>query len=187
MPATPASAADRALYMLVLRCQAGDTSAFARLLELFGGRTLAHLRRLLGDDAEDVHQEVWLAVYRNLRGLANPGAFRTWLFQTTRHRAIDFLRTRKRQQELLEDSAYDLPTDAGAVDDAPSLDSSSVGAALQTLTPILREALLLHYDEGLSYDEIAVVVGCPIGTVRSRIHHAKRTLKQAMDHQEGAK
>ena len=158
-------------------------SAFARLLELFGGRTLAHLRRLLGDDAEDVQQEVWLAVYRNLRGLANPGAFRTWLFQTTRRRAIDFLRSQKRQQELLEDNVRDLPPDA-IVDDAP-LASSSVGAALQTLTPILREALLLHYDEGLSYDEIAVVVGCPIGTVRSRIHHAKQSLKRAMD-QEGA-
>ena len=88
------------LQLLVLRCQAGDEEAFAGLMRRFGHRTLAHLRALLGDDADDVQQEVWLTVYRDLRTLHNPRAFRTWLFRTTRHRAIDFRRARKREREL---------------------------------------------------------------------------------------
>jgi len=93
------------LHLLVLRCQAGDEQAFARLFDWFGQRTLAHLRSLIGDDAEDVQQEVWLAVYRGISTLGNPAAFRTWLFRTTRrHRAIDFLRKRKREQELIEEA-----------------------------------------------------------------------------------
>ena len=85
------------LHLLVLRCQAGDEQAFTSLFNRFSSRTLAYLRGLVGDDADDVQQDVWLAVYRNLRTVANPGAFRTWLFQTTRHRALDLLRKRRRE------------------------------------------------------------------------------------------
>ena len=72
-----------------MRCQVGDDQAFARLFEWFAPKTLRYLRGLIGDAADDVHQEVWLTVYRSVSGMANPGAFRTWLFRTTRHRAMD--------------------------------------------------------------------------------------------------
>src|SRR6185503_13122240 len=91
------------LHLLVLRCQAGDERAFARLMDAFGNKTLGYLRGLVGDDADDVQQEVWLSVYRGIGGLANPGAFRTWLFRTTRHRAVDFLRKKKRERELVDE------------------------------------------------------------------------------------
>jgi RNA polymerase sigma factor (sigma-70 family) len=54
----------------------------------------------------DVQQEVWLTVYRRIGGLSDPRAFRTWLFQTTRHRAIDFLRARKRERELADGESF---------------------------------------------------------------------------------
>jgi RNA polymerase sigma-70 factor (ECF subfamily) len=73
--ADSAGGADLQLHVLVLRCQAGDENAFAQLFDRFASRTLAHLRSFVGDDAEDVQQEVWLTVYRSLRGLSNPGAF----------------------------------------------------------------------------------------------------------------
>lgn len=60
---------DLRLQLLVLRCQAGDERAFSQLLDDFGPRTLRYLRGLLGDDAEDVHQEVWLAAYRSIATL----------------------------------------------------------------------------------------------------------------------
>jgi RNA polymerase sigma-70 factor (ECF subfamily) len=63
---------DLGLHFLVLRCQTGDEQAFARLFERFRPRTLAHLKSLVGEDAEDVQQEVWLTVYRNLGSLSNP-------------------------------------------------------------------------------------------------------------------
>jgi RNA polymerase sigma-70 factor, ECF subfamily len=168
------------LYLLVLRCQAGDEPAFDRLMREFGGRTLAHLRGLVGDDADDVQQEVWLTVYRQLSGLSNPRAFRTWLFQTTRHRAIDFLRARRRERELAEEAAREMAS-ATTPDEAPwDLEASSLGPHLDTLIPIHREALVLRYQEDMSYGEMAVVVGCSIGTIRSRLHAAKQRLEDAL-------
>ena len=170
------------LQLLVLRCQTGDEQALASLMGRFGGRTLAHLRALVGDDAEDVQQEVWLAVYRDLRTLHNPRAFRTWLFRTTRHRAIDFLRARKRDRELIDDVASDATSAATpAVDHfVARLDESAVGTALARLAPLQREVLVLRYEQDLSYGEIALVMGCSIGTVRSRLHYAMRGLRELL-------
>ena len=171
------SDADARLYLLVLRCQAGDESAFAQLLHSFGGRTLAHLRTLVGDAAEDVQQEVWLTVYRRLPALSNPRAFRTWLFQTTRHRAIDYLRTRKRESELFDEG--DVQADSIAVHDEERVDlaRAPVAAAFEQLAPLHREVIRLRYEEELSYAQIALVLGCATGTIRSRLHNAKRHLR----------
>ena len=171
---------EKRLFLLVLRCQAGDETAFSRLMEWFGARTLAHLRGLLGDDADDVQQEVWLAVYMRIGALSNPRAFRTWLFQTTRHRAIDFLRSRKRERELLEEAAREIDFANAPDEGIGGLDQSSVAAALKDLSPAQREVLLLRYEEDMTYAQIAVIVGCSIGTVRSRLHHAKLRLQDAI-------
>ena len=168
------------LHLLVLRCQAGDESAFDRLMREFGDRTLAHLRGLVGDDADDVQQEVWLTVYRQLSGLSNPRAFRTWLFQTTRHRAIDFLRARRRERELAEEAAREVASATMPGETPWDLQASSLGPHLDTLIPIHREALVLRYQEDMSYGEMAVVVGCSIGTIRSRLHAAKQRLEEAL-------
>jgi RNA polymerase sigma-70 factor (ECF subfamily) len=139
------------------------------------------LRTLLGEDADDVQQEVWLTVYRNIGSLTNPGAFRTWLFRTTRNRAIDFLRRRKRQQELV-DEALAFASEANEPDDPDTgkIDEAVLDQALAELPVLLREAMLLRYRDDMSYAEIALVVGCPIGTVRTRLHHAKRRLEKRL-------
>jgi len=178
-------AEDLALRLLVLRCQAGDEAAFAKLMMTFEGKTLGYLRGIIGgDDADDVQQEVWLSVYRHLADLADPGAFRTWLFRTTRHRAIDFLRKRKRDHELIDD----VPVDQVAVPDAAEGEEGSAGlvdmeamtAALMAMPPPQREVMLLRYRDGLSYQEIAQVIARPIGTVRTRLHHAKKRLQETL-------
>jgi RNA polymerase sigma-70 factor (ECF subfamily) len=176
------------LHLLVVRCQTGDEKAFARLLDRFGPRTLRYLQRLVGDEAEDVHQEVWLDVYRRIGQLATPAAFVTWLFTITRHRAIDFLRRRRRMHELLEDVAAerlvhgDVAIDAGSaeLDGLDGAGAEELSAAIAALPSLHREVLLLRYQEELSYLEIAAVVGCSIGTVRSRLHHARRRLHEAI-------
>jgi len=179
---SPASTDELRLHLLVLRCQAGDERAFAALMDGFGQRTLSYLRGLIGDDVDDVQQEVWLAVYRSIRGLSNPGAFRTWLYRTTRHRAIDFLRRRRREQELIEDATIEEVESIEVADEKTmELDGSVLAAALAQLPPPQREALLLRYQDDLSYAEIALVVGCPIGTVRTRLHHAKRRLHELLE------
>ena len=175
-------------HLLVVRCQTGDEEAFARLLDRFGPRTLRYLRRLVDDDAEDVHQEVWFRVYRDIGRLAIPAAFVTWLLRTTRHAAIDHLRRRRRAHELLDDIAAESigQSEAPAMTDAIGLaaddriDLADLKSAIDALPSLHREVLLLRYQEDLSYEEIAVVVGCSVGTVKSRLHHAKRRLQTSI-------
>ena len=171
------------LHLVVLRCQAGDEQAFAQLYEWFAGRTLRYLQNLVAEAAEDVQQEVWLAVYRGVASLTNPRAFRTWLFQTTRHRAIDFLRKQKRQRELasLAQSAV-TPTVVDASDESSVLfDAADFDEFLAQLPAAQREVLVLRYRDDLSYAEIALVAGCSVGTIRSRLHHARRNLQALME------
>ena len=183
VPRRPAAEGqDIGLHLLVLRCQTGDEHAFARLFDLFGGRTLRYLRGMLGDDAEDVQQEVWVAVFNRIRDLADPSAFRTWLFRTTRHRAIDFLRSTRRERALIDDVDLEEVGGSGGDDESPDLDA--VGVALLAIPPPQREALVLKYWDDLSYEEIAVVVGVPIGTVRTRIHHGKQKIAQLLSREE---
>jgi len=171
------------LHLLVLRCQAGDERAFARLMEAFDYKTLGLLRGLVGDDADDVQQEVWLTVYREIGRLENPAAFRTWLYRLTRHRAIDFLRKRKREQELVDDIAsqvVDAVDERDADDNLTTFDALAFEQALMAMPPPQREVMLLRYRDEMSYSEIALVVGCPIGTVKTRLHHAKRRLQELL-------
>jgi RNA polymerase sigma-70 factor (ECF subfamily) len=166
------------LPLLVLRCQAGDEQAFSRLFEHFAPRTLAYLRGLVGEDAEDVQQEVWLTVYRQVASLGDLRAFRTWLFRITRHRAIDHLRRRHREQELfVEANDVEVIADPGSGEGA-SVDLAVFGELFERLPPLQREALALRYRDEMSYAEIAVVVGCSVGTVRSRLFYARQRLEQ---------
>lgn len=163
------------LQLLVLRCQAGDEDAFTSLFNRFGSRTLGYLRGLVGDDAEDVQQDVWLSVYRNLSTLTNPGAFRTWLFQTTRHRAVDLLRKRKRDDFAGADETG-WTGGTGGVDDG-EFDGIELEAIAARLPAGQREVLMLRYGNDLSYGEIALVTGCPVGTVKSRLFAAHRAVR----------
>ena len=173
-----AGADELRLHLLVLRCQTGDERAFGSLIAEFGPRTLRYLKGLVGDAADDVYQEVWLSVYRHIAGLARPGAFRTWLFRTTRHRAVDFLRRLHRERELIADTPLDVieETEADHDDTDATLDESIPDDAFAALTPSQREVLVLRYRDAMSYAEIAVIAGCSVGTVRSRLHYAKQRL-----------
>jgi RNA polymerase sigma-70 factor (ECF subfamily) len=178
------------LHLLVVRCQAGDEDAFVRLLEQFGPRTLRYLQRLVGEEAEDVHQEVWLGVYRRISQLASPGAFVTWLFSVARNGAVDHLRRRRRARELLDDVAaesmvqgeYVTGEQMAASDVADRIDATELSVLIAALPPLHREVILLRYQEELSYAEIAAVVGRSIGTVKSRLHHARRLLQESAAH-----
>ena len=179
-----ADAAELELQLLVLRCQTGDERAFAQLMNRFAGRTLEYARRLVGDSAEDVQQEVWLAVYRGIAGLATPRAFRTWLFRTTRHRVVDVLRKQNRERELMDDVPIEEIPDRGvareSLDDEDAWSSKSMLDSLDRLPVAQREVLVLRYQHDMSYAQIALIAGCSIGTVRSRLHYAKRQLQELL-------
>ena len=165
--------------VLVVRCQAGDRAAFEELVELYQPRLRYFLASMVGDDhaAADLLQEVWFDVYRGVARLAHPGAFPAWLYQIARHRALGELR--KKRQPLASLEGIDLAE--GGEGDFSAEDAERVHACLGRLAPGHREVLLLRFFEGMAYEDIARVTGCQLGTVRSRIHYAKRALRRVME------
>ncbi|HZL90344.1 MAG TPA: sigma-70 family RNA polymerase sigma factor [Pirellulaceae bacterium] len=172
--------ADR-LYekVLVLRAQLGDEPAFAELVQRYDARLHYFLAKMFGEThrAEDALQEVWLDAWRSLPRLAEAGAWRAWLYRIARDRAHRELRKRRVPMSNLEACQ---PANSATDDKFSAEDLALVRSAIDRLTPEQREAVLLRYMEGMSYDEIASVTGCQVGTVRSRLHYAKVNLKQLL-------
>ena len=166
--------------VLVVRCQAGDRAAFEELVALYQPRLRYFLASMVGDDhaADDLLQEVWLDAYRGVARLADPGAFPAWLYRIARHRVLGELRKKRLAVSSLE--GIDLAEEV-ADDDFSAEDAERVHAALRRLAPGHREVLLLRFFEGMPYEDIAHVTGCQLGTVRSRIHYAKRALRRVME------
>jgi RNA polymerase sigma-70 factor (ECF subfamily) len=166
--------------VLVVRCQAGDRAAFEELVELYQPRLRHFLASMIGDAhaADDLLQEVWFDVYRGVARLADPRAFPAWLYQIVRHRALAELR--KKRQPLSSLDGIDL-AEAEEGDDFSAEDAERINLALGQLAPAHREVLMLRFFEGMAYEDIARVTGCQLGTVRSRIHHAKRVLRRVME------
>ena len=176
------AAAERiADQILVLRAQMGEKAALLQLFERYDSRLRYLMRRLLPviHVADDAVQDVWLTVLRRIRTLRDPGAFRAWIYRIARNRAYRELRGAQKPGPFLED-----PLEPGPAPQEEALaaeDAARVHAALSKLHPEHTEVLTLRYIEDMPYAEIAVVVGVPLGTVRSRIHQAKRALRRAME------
>ena len=171
---------------IVVRCQTGDDSAFESLYELYGDRLLYYLRRLMGGggSAEDTAQSVWLTVYRKIKTLDEPLAFRGWLYRIAHNEAISALRRTGREISWEEAGA----NGAGALDDRPDnvdefdgADAAAVHAGLDRLSAPHREVLTLRFLHEMTYEEIAEVAQVGLGTVRSRLHHAKRSLRHQLE------
>jgi RNA polymerase sigma-70 factor (ECF subfamily) len=167
--------------LLVLRCQAGDEVAFEELVARYHPRLRYYLRRILprADNADDVLQEVWLAVFRALPRLADPVALAAWLYRIARDKAS--VQWRGRPPERLLDVS-DLVEAPSQDNEFRREDAQEIHASLDQLTPEQREVLVLRFLEDMTYEQIAKVTGCPIGTVRSRLNHAKSALRQAIEH-----
>ena len=162
--------------------RAGDRAALDTLLRRHYDRLHALCRRVTGNDADgqDACQEALIAIVRGLDGFDGRSAFGTWAYRVATNACLDELRRRRRRPEPM---APDEPTSAGsgagrvAVDGADAVATRvDLDAALATLVPEFRVAVVLRDLCGLSYDEIAEVVGVPAGTVRSRISRRRSAL-----------
>ena len=162
--------------LLVVRAQAGDEVAFAELVERFSPRLRYFLRKLIGGDgAEDALQDVWLDVFRQLSRRNDPQALVAWLYRIARDRAYGRLRKSRRAEPLDETGVVDSASD----EEFSAEDAARIHAALDQLPPEQREVLVLRFVEEMTYEQIASVVGCQLGTVRSRIFYGKQALRKA--------
>jgi RNA polymerase sigma-70 factor, ECF subfamily len=139
------------------------------------------LSALIGDQdaALDVLQEVWLKTFRAIGRLAEPRRLRPWLYQLARGLAIDRVRKERAESRREEEHA----ADPAVWTEEPTFsaeEADAVHRALDTLDLKHREVLILHFLEDLSVGEVAAIINCPEGTVKSRLYHAKRALRVAL-------
>ncbi|MGB6746346.1 MAG: RNA polymerase sigma factor [Terracidiphilus sp.] len=165
---------------LALRCQAGDAGAFEDLIAVME-RPLLYYAASLTDDADgalDVLQEVWVKVFRNIRKLKDPRSLRSWLYSIAHGAAVDRIRKNysREQAEKVQLEDFQEAEEPSFADE----DASAVHQALSQIGLKHREVLVLHFLEDLSIAEIAEVVGCSEGTVKSRMHYAKRAMKEIL-------
>lgn len=169
------------LEYLVLHCQHRDKKAWEKLICLYEKRLFYFIRQTVGQyqDALNVLQDTWLKAYRSIHRLRHPASLTPWLYKIARNMSMSYLRSR-RNDILFEDCCQaDLPLpDEDAAD---SYAAEQVHHGLKLLTLPHREVLVLYYLEDLSLQEIADVLSVPIGTVRSRLHYAKRSLKTVLE------
>jgi len=167
--------------LLVLRFQAGDEDAFGELVARYQPRLRYYFRRMLPreDQVDDVLQDVWLAAFRALPRLADPAALAAWLYRIARDKAS--VQWRGRPPERLLDVS-DLVEEPSQNNEFRQEDAQEIHAGLDQLTPEQREILVLRFLEDMTYEQIAKVTSCPIGTVRSRLYYAKSALRQAIEH-----
>lgn len=159
---------------LVARCLAGCESAYREFVERYETLVFGVCLRSLGDrhDAEDVAQEVFLRALRHLRSWDSSRPLRPWLLTIAANRCRTELSRRKRRRA---ESAFldELPDRRPEPDDASEL-LAGIHAALGQLRGCYRQVFLLFHEQGLSYDEMATVVGKPIGTLKTWLHRARK-------------
>jgi RNA polymerase sigma-70 factor, ECF subfamily len=162
---------------LALRCQTSEAGAFRELIAEMERPLLYFATKLLGDDdaALDVLQQTWLRVFRRIRQLEQPEHLRARLYQIVRGLVVDTCRKRASVQRLEHEYA-ELQSEA---EEEPTFDCEDAVVVHRALDPRLRE-VLLHFLEDLPISEVATILGCPEGTVKSRLHHGKRLLRKLL-------
>jgi len=177
MSASLGSAADEHDVRLLARVGQGNRSALAELYGRHAPMLFAYLRRLVGEPelAEEVLQDSFLAVWQGAGGFAGRSSVRVWLVGVARRQALR--RLRRFSPELVElGEELGLVSPDSAVVVFERLDHAELLGVLGELRAVHREVLGLLLVEQLSYKEIAVVLGVPLGTVKSRVSNARRAL-----------
>ncbi|MFI6534441.1 RNA polymerase sigma factor [Nonomuraea sp. NPDC050547] len=160
--------------LLVVRCQLGERDALAELVRTWHGPVWTYVRRMLdAERADDVTQEVWVAVLRGLPRLKEPGRFAPWLFTIARRSVADRLRAEYAQPPPESQP----PGPQGDVFEA-ALDRAELVDALAALPVRERDVLALFYLEDFSLEDCAQICGVPVGTVKSRLNRARRLLSE---------
>jgi RNA polymerase sigma-70 factor, ECF subfamily len=172
----------------------GFERTFERLVQENKDRIYSYVCRLTNDspDAEDITQDVFVRAYQSLHAFRHDAAVDTWLYRIATNLVIDRFRKEKRAPQWVpvagdsDASVCDLPSTSREGDPHATVQLSElqrhVQTAIQSLPVKLRAVVVLHDMEGLSYEEVAQTVGCPVGTVKSRLFNARLLLRRKLQH-----
>jgi RNA polymerase sigma factor (sigma-70 family) len=169
--------------LLLVRCQRGDREAMEELIAVWEKRLFYYVRRIVDQEADawDVMQKTWVKVFRSIKSLRDPQAFPCWLYTLTRNTASSHIRQRPGARFASDtlDQYENLPADDSSI--TVFEDVEAVHDALRRISSDHCEVLTLFFLEDLSVEEIGHVIGVPQGTVKSRLHYAKRALRKLME------
>jgi RNA polymerase sigma factor (sigma-70 family) len=173
---------------LVRRAKRGEREAFGALVRRYQQRVVGVARALVHnpDDAVELGQETFIRAFQNLPNFEGRSSFSTWLYRIASNLAIDWRRREMRypvaRGEEAENELRKIPSASGDSFREAARDelSRKVRGALEELTAEHREVILLREMEGLSYEEISEILGCPKGTVMSRLHYARSHLRDLL-------
>jgi len=177
---------------LVQRVQQGDKSAYDLLVIKYQHRVVQLVNRYIRDpsEAQDVAQEAFIKAYRALDNFRGDSAFYTWLYRIAINTAKNYLVSRSRR---FSDYQVDVQ-DAEQIENAPQLKGMDtpefmlmndeivnvIKLAIEKLPEEMKVAIMLREFEGMSYEEISQAMGCPVGTVRSRIFRAREAIDEKL-------
>lgn len=164
---------------LVIRCQLGDRTAWPELVERWHPRLRTFVSRMVTDRhiADDLVQITWIQAVRSLVRLEDPERWHAWIFTIARYAVADHLRRQYRAPP--KEPLPDVDCKDGNFQFVDAADSIDFGLA--KLHPVDREALVLHYIEEMPIADVASVCGVPEGTVKSRLHRARKILNQTLN------
>ena len=179
-------------WQLVQKVQKGDKRAFDMLVVRYQHKVCHIVSRYMGDQAEimDVTQEVFIRAYRAIPNFRGESAFYTWLYRIAVNAAKNYVvsQTRRPPKQDVESDVAEKYDGSGKLCESDTPEALmmrdelevAVEHAIEALPDNLRSALLLREIDGLTYDEIAVVLKCPVGTVRSRIFRAREAVDKVV-------
>ena len=168
--------------LLVIRVQEGAAEALSELVERWQDRLWRLAWRLTDDEqaAWDVLQDAWIVISRRIGRLADPAAFPAWAYRITSNKSRDWIRRRQRMRRA--DEAYgERWRQAENGGNPTQRRHADLREALADLPGRDRASLSLRYEDDFSTVEIAAILGIPPGTVKSRLHHARRRLRRFLE------
>jgi RNA polymerase sigma-70 factor (ECF subfamily) len=179
-------------HELVVRSQAGELQAFDELVMRHRHRIFAMIRQMTDHEADawDLTQDVFVKAWQALAGFESKAKFSTWLYRIAHNVVYDWNRKRKHEwagelrdetleQQVIDPAAIAIPQVVSSPDEQLATEElrDKIERALQKISPEHREVVILKDVQGLSYKEIASVLGCTIGTVMSRLFYARQKLQ----------
>ena len=179
--------------LLLEKAKAGDVAAFEELIEAYQKKVFNLALRMIGnaDDAADLAQEAFIRIFKAISGFKEQSSFSTWVYRITTNVCLDEIRKRKNRRVISLDE--ELHMDDGDIkrqveSDGPRPDEAAereelrriVNEAINSLPVEQRTAITLRDLNGMSYDQIAQILDCPAGTVKSRINRARQALKNVL-------
>jgi len=167
--------------LLVLRCQREDKGALEELIHLFENQIFYYIKRLVGNEADawNILQETWIKVIRSIKQLRDPKSLPAWLYSIARKTSMSHLRSK-----YPKEASLDCTKNIAKIEDTDenlSFDNAEqVHYGLSKISLPHREVLTLFFLQDLTLKQIADVLSISIGTVKSRLHYAKHTLKEVL-------